>query len=113
MILENSDLALAIYVAFMIVALFISYIFASTMVKRTGLFGPQTFAASIINLFFGICTILGWFVYSWKVNEFMFFGGLMLGFGMLLCSEVILLIVLFVKREQMLQAYNSNVNNDK
>jgi hypothetical protein len=110
MSLENNDIALTIYVTFMIFALLISYCFASTMIKKTGLFGLQTFSASAINFVLGICAILGWFFFSWGVNEFMFFGGLMLGLGMLAVSEAILVIALFVKRKQILQSYNDNLD---
>lgn len=108
MILESSDIALIIYIGFMVFAWFISYIFASKMIKKTGLFGSQVFIASAINLCLDVCAIIAWSFFSWSVNEFIFFGGLMLGLGVIVVSEVILLIVLFVKKKQMLQAYNNN-----
>jgi hypothetical protein len=107
--LENSDIALTIYVAFMVISLIICYGFASKMIKKTGLFGTQTIIASTLNLLLGVCAILGWFFFSWRVNEFMFFGGLVLGVGMLVISEAILIIVLFIRRKNFLQTYNSNI----
>lgn len=112
MSLENNDVALTIYVVFMILALLISYFLASTMIKKTGLFALQTLSASMINFALGICAIIGWFFFSWGVNEFMFFGGLMLGLAMLVVSEAILVIVLFVNRKQILQSYNGNLNKN-
>ena len=110
--LENGDIALTIYVAFMVVSLIICYAFGSKMIKKTGLFGTQTIIASTLNLLLGFCGILGWFFFSWRVNEFMFFGGLVLGIGMLAISEAILIIVLFVRRKKMLQTYNSNIKTN-
>ena len=107
--LENSDIALTIYVAFMIISLIICYGFGSKMIKKTGLFGTQTIITSTLNLLLGVCAILVWFFFSWRVNEFMFFGGLVLGIGMLIISEAILIIVLFIRRKKMLQTYNSNI----
>lgn len=107
--LENSDIALTIYVALMVISLIFSYMFGSKMIKITGLFGTHTIIASTLNLLFGFCAILGWFFYSWRVNEFMFFGGLVLGVGMLVMSEAILIIFLYSRRKTLLQAYNSKI----
>lgn len=112
MLLENVDRALTIYVAFMVVSLIICYGFGSKMIKKTGVFGAQTIIASTLNLLLGVCAILGWFFFSWGVNEFMFLGGLVLGIGMLVISEAILIIVLFVRRKKMLQTYNSNIKTN-
>ncbi|MBS4192640.1 hypothetical protein KHA94_21090 [Bacillus sp. FJAT-49705] len=43
--LENGDVALAIYVVFMVVSLTICYGFGSKMIKKTGVFGTQTIIA--------------------------------------------------------------------
>jgi hypothetical protein len=111
MLLENNDIALGIYIIFMIGALAISYYLAATAIKKTGLFGAQTFIAAAINLFLGIMGILGWLFFSWGVNEFLFLGGLMLGAGLLVVSEVILIIALFAKRKQLLGVYKDSLNN--
>ncbi|MBS4539455.1 hypothetical protein GOQ27_13345 [Clostridium sp. D2Q-11] len=110
--LERSDIALMIYIGFMIFAWSIGYIFDSKMIKKTGLFGSQTLIVSVINFSIGFCVILGWFFFSWGVNEFIFFGGLILGIGMLVASQVALLILLLVKKKQMMQIYNNNINNN-
>ncbi|HHY74685.1 MAG TPA: hypothetical protein GX497_15945 [Bacillus bacterium] len=112
MLLENSDIALAIYVASIVISLIICYVFGSKMIEKTGLFGIQTIIASTLNFLLGICAIVGWFFFSWRINEFMFFGGLLLGVGLLIISEAILIIVLFIRRKKMLQTYNSNVGTN-
>jgi len=48
--LNNNDITLAIYVFFILIVLFISYKYASYMIKNTGLFLAYSFIASMINL---------------------------------------------------------------
>jgi hypothetical protein len=98
--LNPTDIALTIYVIFTIIAFYVSYKYASVMIRITGLFGAHTFIEMVINLAFGIAAILGWFFHSWSVNEFLFFGGLVLGVGLLLISEVALIITLLLKRKR-------------
>lgn len=40
----------------------------------------------------------GWVFFTWGVNEFIIFGGLILGLGLLVVSEAILMTILFFKR---------------
>lgn len=110
MTLVNIEVALTIYVVFMVFSLTMSYIFGSKMIKKTGLFGPITIISSILTLLLGVFAIVGWFLYSWRVNEFMFFGGLVLGIVMLVISEAILIIMLFIRRKSMLNTYNSYIH---
>ncbi|CRK80762.1 hypothetical protein [Neobacillus massiliamazoniensis] len=110
--LENGDVALVVYVVFMIISLIISYVFGSTMIKKTGVFGVHTFIASALNFLLGFFAILGWFNFSWHINEFMFFGGLLLGIVMLFISELTLILVLIIKRKKMIQIYNANVKTN-
>lgn len=109
--IQSSDIALFIYVAFMLVSLIICYLFGSKMIEKTGFFGAQIIIAITLNFFLDVCAILGWFFFSWRVNEFLFFGGLVLGIGMLVISEAILILVFFIKRKKILQNYNANLEN--
>jgi hypothetical protein len=73
------DIAMAIYVSVLIAATFVSYKYGSTMIRKTGLFLPQAIIAGTINLSLGLLALLGWSFFTWGVNEFLFFGGLVLG----------------------------------
>ncbi|MGE8081423.1 hypothetical protein [Peribacillus loiseleuriae] len=95
--MNEIDIALTIYVIFMIIASFVSFKYGSFMIRKTGLFLPNSLIAGTLNLVIGILVIIGWFFFSWRVNEFLFFGGLVLGISML-----------FVKRKRMIQFYNEN-----
>ncbi|GEN35876.1 hypothetical protein [Aneurinibacillus danicus] len=108
--MNKIDIAMTIYVIFMMIATSISVKYGSTMIKKTGLFLPQTLIAGTINLALGVFGITGWFFFSWKVNEFLFFGGLVLGLGLLVVGEVVLLTVLFLKRKKWMQIYNDSLN---
>ncbi|KQL19934.1 hypothetical protein LIS82_16330 [Cytobacillus solani] len=76
-------------------ALFISFKYGSAMIKKTGLFLPQALIAGTINLALGVFGIMVWFFFSWKVNEFLFFGGLVLGLSLIVVGEVVLLSIFF------------------
>jgi hypothetical protein len=108
--MNKIDIAMTIYVIFMIMATFLSVIYGSTMIKKTGLFLPQTLIAGTINLALGVFGIIGWFIFSWGVNEFLFFGGLVLGLGLLVGGEVVLFSILFSKRKKWIQIYNDSLN---
>ncbi|MFZ3579737.1 hypothetical protein [Virgibacillus sp. DJP39] len=99
--MSGIDIAMAIYVIFMIVATFVSFKYASTMIRKTGLFLPQTLIAGTINLGLGVFAIIGWFFFAWGVNEFLFFGGLVLGIGLLVVGEAVLITTLFLIRNKL------------
>ncbi|WP_234978484.1 hypothetical protein [Bacillus tuaregi] len=104
------DIGMTIYVIFMIIATFVSFKYGSIMIRKTGLFLPQSLVAGIINLGLGVIGILGWFFFSWSVNEFLFFGGLALGVGLLIVGEIVLFAILFSKRKRWIQFYNDSLN---
>ncbi|WP_121661941.1 hypothetical protein [Metabacillus litoralis] len=108
--MNEIDIAMTIYIIYMIVATFVSFKYGSTMIRKTGLFLPQTLIAGTINLALGVCAIIGWFFFAWGVNEFLFFGGLVLGIGLLVVGEAVLITALFLKRKKWIQIYNENFN---
>lgn len=108
--MNEVDIAVTIYVIFMFVATFGSYKYGSIMIRKTGLFIPQSLIAGIINLVLGVFIIVGWFFFSWRINEFMFFGGLVLGVGLLVVGQAVLFTALFIKRKQWIQIYNESSN---
>jgi hypothetical protein len=80
------------------------------MIRKTGLFFPQTLIAGTMNLVLCVFAIIGWFFFAWGVNEFLFFGGLVLGLGLLVVSEAILITTLFLNRKKWVQIYNETIN---
>ncbi|WP_156291865.1 hypothetical protein [Oceanobacillus salinisoli] len=101
--MNEIDIGITIYVIFMIVAAFVSFKYGSTMIRKTRLFLPQVLIAGTINLALGIFAIIGWFFFSWGVNEFLFFGGLVLGVVLLVVGEAVLITILFLKRKKWIQ----------
>ncbi|MFC0415088.1 hypothetical protein ACFFHH_06405 [Cytobacillus solani] len=53
---------------------------------------------------------MGWFFFSWEVNEFLFFGGLVLGLSLIVVGEVVLLSIFLSKRKKWIQIYNDSLN---
>jgi hypothetical protein len=47
--------------------------------------------------------MIGWFFFAWGVNEFLFFGGLVLGIGLLVVGEGVLITILLLKRKKWIQ----------
>ncbi|KGP91196.1 hypothetical protein N780_08200 [Pontibacillus chungwhensis BH030062] len=108
--MREIDVAMIIYIIFMVVATFVSFKYGSSMIIKTGLFLPQTLIAGTINLALGVFAIIGWFFFAWGVNEFLFFGGLVLGIGLLVVGEAVLITTLFLKRKKWIQNYNESFN---
>ncbi|WP_332633763.1 hypothetical protein [Halalkalibacter flavus] len=108
--MTETDIAIGIYVSFLIICFFASLKYASFMIKKTGLVLAQSIAAASINLLLGIIAIIGWFCYVWGVNEFLFFGGLVLGIILLITSLVVLSLTLFFRRKVLIKNYNKNLN---
>jgi hypothetical protein len=100
------DIAMPIYVSVLIAATFVSYKYGSTMIRKTGLFLPQAIIAGTINLSLGLLALLGWAFFTWDVNEFLFFGGLVLGLVLLVVGEVILISILLLERKKWIQHDN-------
>nr|WP_077215300.1 hypothetical protein [Bacillus dakarensis] len=71
---------------------------------------PQTLIAGTINFALGVFAIIGWFFFAWGVNEFLFFGGLVLGIGLLVVGEAVLITTLILKRKKWIQIYNDTLN---
>lgn len=109
--MNKIDLAFVIYIIFFSLAFFISYKYGSYMTRKTGLIFPQFFIAGIINFAMGVLAIIGWFFFTWRVNEFLFFGGLVLGACLLVVGEVVLIFVLLLKRKKLVQIYNDSLKN--
>lgn len=108
--MNKIDIAMTLYVIVLIAATFISYKYGSTMIRKTGLFLTQVIIASTINLSIGLLVLLGWSFFTWGVNEFLFFGGLVLGVGLLVVGEAILLSILLFKRKKWVQHDNKTLN---
>jgi hypothetical protein len=106
--MNKIDFAFAIYLLFFCLTFFVSYIYGSYMTRKTGLIFPPFFIAGMINLLMGVLAIIGWFFFTWRVNEFLFFGGVVLGVGLLLVGEILLIILLLLRRKRFLQMYNEN-----
>jgi len=104
-----ADIAMMTYIIFIAAAFIGSYTYGSFMIRKTGLFLLYSIIAVIISLGLGIFAILGWFLFTWGVNEFMFFGGLNFGAGLLVVGEVILFTILCFKRKEMIQTYNESL----
>lgn len=105
------DIVMIIYVIFMIVATLSSIKYGSTMIRKTGLFLPQVLISGSINLAIDVLAILGWFFFTWRVNEFLFFGGLVLGIGLLVVGEAVLMTTLFLKRNKWIKIYNDSLKS--
>ncbi|MDG5789237.1 hypothetical protein QA612_17395 [Evansella sp. AB-P1] len=105
--MTETDVVMTIYVVLITVAFVISLKFASTTIQKTGTFLPQAIIAGTLNLVFMIAILIGWYLYAWGINEFLFFGGIVLGVGLLILSQITLYIVLFLKRKQWIQTYNN------
>ncbi|MFD1737191.1 hypothetical protein ACFSCX_11575 [Bacillus salitolerans] len=103
--MSEIDVTMTIYVIFLIVATFISFKYGSTMIRKTGLFLPHALIAGAINLALGLFAIVGWYFFAWSVNEFLFFGGLVLGIGLLVVGEAALITILCIKRKKWIQIY--------
>ncbi|RYG72348.1 hypothetical protein EU245_10760 [Lentibacillus lipolyticus] len=106
MTLEGSNVAITVYILFLLIALALSYLYAWKGMEITGLFGSQVFVATVINLFLGVCAIFGWFFYAWGISEALFLGGLVLGAVLLAISEAALIITLFVRRDKFMEAFH-------
>jgi len=108
--MSKIDIAMTLYIIFMVVATFVSFKYGSIMIRKTGLFIPQAFISGTINLALGVIAIIGWFIFTWGVNEFLFFGGLLLGIGLLAVGEAVLIATLFLKRKKWKQIHNKTFN---
>jgi peptidoglycan biosynthesis protein MviN/MurJ (putative lipid II flippase) len=106
------DIAFTVYIIIMAIGFFISYKYGSYMIRKTGLFLPQSFIAGTIIIAIDVLAIIGWAYYSWGINEFIFIIGIFLGLGLIVVSEVILITVLLIKRKLMIQTFNDNLNKN-
>lgn len=101
--MNEIDVAMTIYIAFMIATTFVSFKYGSIMIRKTGIFLPQAIIAGTINLTLGLFAIIGWLIFTWGVNEFLLFGGLLLGIALLVVSEAALITILILKRKKWVQ----------
>lgn len=106
MTLDGSNLAIFVYILFLIIALAAGYLYGWKVIEMTGQFKSQTFIACMINLFLGACTIFGWFLYAFKTSEALFFGGLVLGAVLLVVSEAALITIFYLQRGKLAGKYH-------
>ncbi|GGJ81867.1 hypothetical protein GCM10007063_00350 [Lentibacillus kapialis] len=112
MTLEGSIPAIIMFILVIIIALVISYLYGWKMIEITGLFGSQTFIASVINLFLWTLSIFGWFLYTAEIGKELFFGGLVLGTVLLMIGEAALIITLFLRRHKFMDTYHEQTNRN-
>lgn len=96
----------------MVIGFFLGYKYGSFMIRKTGLFLPQSFIAVTIIIAIDILAIIGWSFFTWGTFEILFFFGILLGIGFLVISEVILIVILLIKRKRMIQIFNESVNKN-
>ncbi|ADU28910.1 hypothetical protein [Evansella cellulosilytica] len=109
--MTEADIVFIIYILIIILAFFVSIKFAEVMIKKTGLFFAQAIIAGSLNLLLNVLIGIGWFMYTWGINEFLFFGGLLIGVGLLVISEIVLFFLLLVKRVSWIKDYESKMTN--
>jgi hypothetical protein len=100
------DMAMMFYFLFIVAAFFGSFFYASYMISKTGLFLLHSIIAVVISVALGLFALIGWFVFTWGFNEFLFFGGLSFGAGLIVVGVVVLFTLLCVKRKQFLSIYH-------
>ncbi|MTI79618.1 MAG: hypothetical protein FH758_01865 [Firmicutes bacterium] len=105
--MNEFDITVAVYLTFMVIAFFSSYKYGSYMTRKTGWFFPQLFIAGTINIVLGMIATLGWIFFSWGLNEYLFFGGLLLGLRLWVVGEVVLIILLLIRRKQLMKIFNN------
>ncbi|WGG44697.1 hypothetical protein [Rossellomorea sp. DA94] len=98
--MSKIDIAMTLYMIVLISAAFLSYMYGSKMIRKTGLFLSQTVISGFIYASLGLLAILGWSSFTFKINEFLFFGGLVLGIASLAVGEIILLVIFLLKRNK-------------
>ncbi|MFY3790879.1 hypothetical protein ACOQFO_04085 [Ureibacillus sp. MALMAid1270] len=101
--MNEFDVAVTIFIVTMIATTFVSFIYGSIMIRKTGIFLPQAIIAGTINFTLSLFAIIGWIIFTWGVNELLLFGGLILGFGLLVVSEAALITILFLKSKKLIQ----------
>ncbi|KGP91232.1 hypothetical protein N780_08425 [Pontibacillus chungwhensis BH030062] len=102
------DSAMTLYILFMIIATFVSFTYGSIMIRKTGLFQQGVLIAGTLNFLLGLGALMGWFFFAGAINEFLLFGGLVLGIGLLIAGEAVLVAILLLKRKKWLQIYHDS-----
>ncbi|UFT98363.1 hypothetical protein KO561_14290 [Radiobacillus kanasensis] len=105
--MNQIDFAVLVYVVYMIATTFGSYKYGAFMIRKTGILGSQIVVAGAINLVIGILGIVGWSLFSWGVNEFLYVLGIALGIALLFVGELILVIIFLLRRKKLLQDYEN------
>jgi hypothetical protein len=103
------DLYSLMYIVLLIVPFFISYKYATSIVKKSGLFIAPMVLALAFNLTLGVVVILGWLTATLFTFEMAFLGGLYIGSIILIVSECILLFILLLQRKKLLILYQDNL----
>lgn len=102
---NETELYFILFSMLILTGLPFGYIYASFMIGKTGLVIANCFIAVMINLAFSVTAIFSWFFFTWRINEFLFFGGLAMGMGISIASMTILIILLIFKRKKMLSKF--------
>ncbi|WP_102344930.1 hypothetical protein [Bacillus sp. Marseille-P3661] len=106
--MDDLYMAFILYIMSIVLGSLISYKYGSYMIRKTGLFLSQTFIAVAIIIVIDVIAIIGWAYVSWSTNEFILVNGIVLGFGLLVISEVLMITILLIKRKEMIQIYNDS-----
>ncbi|WP_349410030.1 hypothetical protein [Pseudalkalibacillus sp. SCS-8] len=110
--MSGMDLGLIVYIVSLIGGFFVSYKYGSFMIRKTGLFVPQTFISCAMVIAIDVVAIIAWGYFTWGTSEFVFFLGIALGFGILGISLLTLITILLIKRKKLLHTFNENgINN--
>ncbi|MCT8137797.1 hypothetical protein H1D32_08530 [Anaerobacillus sp. CMMVII] len=96
------DIAIMLYLFFIVLAFIGSYYYGSYMISKSGYFLLHSIIAVIMSLALGIFALISWIMFSWGTNEHLLFGGLSLGAGFVVVGVLLLVSILCVKRKDLL-----------
>lgn len=106
--MNGADKALLVFIIIFMISFLTSYKYGYYMISRTGLFFAHVMIAGTIHISIGIMALIGWFYFSWGVNAFLLYGGLVLGVGLIAVGEIVLLLMLFIKRKKMMVTFEQS-----
>ncbi|BCB02702.1 hypothetical protein [Bacillus sp. KH172YL63] len=98
--MSSTNIIFTMYLMVFVLAAVINAVYCSIMMKRTGLFFSPAVIGGLINGLLVLGALWGWFYFAWPLNEFLFFGGMVLGVCMFVAGEFIIVVSLVIKKKK-------------
>lgn len=105
-------LATILFIVNMGLVVYLSILYGSIMVKKTGKFEVHSLISACIHIALSVISIICWCLFAASKGWLVVFGGIVLGLFLFVVGEIVIFIFLYEKKEKFIEFYHNEFNEE-